>query len=91
MQWLSNTAMHQRNPPQTHDQKMMKKHPRYPENTMVKTQGPTLLRTRKNALIFQKTKWRKPEDQHYYDLKKRPHYPARKHDGENPRTDTATI
>ena len=46
----SNTAMHQINPPQTHDQKTVKKRPCYPENTMVKTQGPTLLRTRKNAL-----------------------------------------
>ena len=48
----SNTAMHQRNLPQTHDQKTVKKHPRYPENTMVKTQGPTLLHTRKKCPPF---------------------------------------
>jgi len=29
----SNTAMHQRNPPQTHDQKMVNKRPHFPENT----------------------------------------------------------
>ena len=83
---MKNT-MHQRTNTATHQ----KKYPRYPENTMVKTQGPTLLRTRKNALVFQKTRWRKPKDQHCYDLEKRLRYPARKHDGENPRTNTATI
>ena len=89
----SNNAMHQRNPPQTHDQKMVKKCPwlsrkqdgenprtntathqkkcpRFPKNTMEKTQGPTLLR-------FEKT------------TKKRPHYlenrmeKTQKNNGEN--------
>ena len=90
LQRASNTAMHQTNPPQTHDHKMVKKFPRYLENTMVKTQGPTLLRTIKNSLVFHKTRWLKPMDQHYYALEKNPLFHI-KHDGENPRTNTTTI
>ena len=36
--------------PRTNTATHQKKCPHFPENTMVKTQGPTLLRTKKNAL-----------------------------------------
>ena len=66
---------HDEEKPRTNTATHQKKCPRYPENMMEKTQGPTLLRTRKNALVIQKTRWRKPKDQHCYDLKKHPRYP----------------
>ena len=70
--------------PRTNTATHQKKCPRYPETMMEKTQGPTLLRTRKNSLVIQKTRWRKPNYQHYYAPEKTPSL-SRKHDRENPR------